>query len=184
MEAGSVSQDEGLNRWLERLAEGDPSALEGLYDDAGPQLYRYALGMLRRPEAAEDAVQEVFVSLARARGKLGKVRSARAYLFAALRHAIWKRLRREAAGLSSVEPAAIFERPQPPGLPEGAASDIESALVQLPAEQREAIMLKVYQDMTFAEIAAVTGVSLNTAASRYRYALDKLRTLLPEDLLQ
>ena len=45
-------------------------------------------------------------------------------------------------------------------------------------------MLKVYQEMTFAEIAAVTGVSLNTAASRYRYALDKLRALLPEDLLQ
>ncbi len=184
MEETSGSQDEGLNRWLERLAEGEPSALEGVYDEVGPQLYRYALGMLGRTEAAEDAVQDLFVSLACARGRLGKVRSARAYLFAMLRHAVWKRLRREAEGHSSAASATIFERPQPPGLPEGAASDVESALAQLPAEQREAIVLKLYQDMTFAEIAAMTGVSLNTAASRYRYALDKLRALLPEDLLQ
>ena len=45
-------------------------------------------------------------------------------------------------------------------------------------------MLKVYQNMTFPEIADVTGVSANTASSRYRYALERLRALLPSDLLQ
>jgi RNA polymerase sigma-70 factor (ECF subfamily) len=140
--------------------------------------------MLGRPEAAEDGLQELFLNLARSRGKLGHVRSIRAYLFAMLRHAIWRRFRRNGSGESTVDPATVFQRPGPRGLPEGAASDIESALAKLPAEQREVIVLKVYQDMTFPEIAEVTGASANTATSRYRYALDRLRTLLPPDLLQ
>jgi RNA polymerase sigma-70 factor (ECF subfamily) len=184
MEVIGADQDDGASPLLERLAEGDPSALEMLYDKFAPQLYGYALGMLGRPEAAEDGLQELFLNLARSRGKLGHVRSVRAYLFVMLRNAIWRRLRRNAAGEFSVDPAAIFQRPGPPGLPEGAAADIESALARLPAEQKEVILLKVYQDMTFPEIADVTGVSANTATSRYRYALDKLRALLPPDLLQ
>ena len=184
MEVIGPDQDDGASRWLERLAAGDPSALEMLYDEFGPQLYGYALGMLGRPEAAEDGLQEVFLNLARSRGKLGHVRSIRAYLFVMLRNAIWRRLGRSASGESALDPAAIFQRPEPRGLPAGAASDIESALAKLPAEQREVIVLKVYQDMTFPEIAEVTGVSANTATSRYRYALDKLRALLAPDLLQ
>ena len=55
---------------------------------------------------------------------------------------------------------------------------IEQALRSLPAEQREVIHLKVYEDMTFQQIAQTLGLSINTAASRYRYALEKLRRLL------
>ena len=182
---GADQEDgDGASPWLERLAEGDPSALERLYDEFGPQLYGYALAMLGRPEAAEDGLQELFLNLARSRGKLGRVRSVRAYLYVMLRNAIWRRLRRNGPRESGVDPAAIFQRPEPLALPEGAAADIESALAKLPAEQKEVIVLKVYQNMTFPEIAEVTGVSANTAASRYRYALDRLRALLPPDLLQ
>ena len=184
MEVIEGDQTGGPSRWLARLAEGDPSALDGLYDEFGPALYRYALGMLGRTEAAEDALQELFLTLARSRGKLGHVQSARAYLFAMLRHGIWRRLQRDAARERALDPATIFEHPQPPGLPDGAAADIAAALAQLPPDQREVIVLKIYQNMTFAEIAEVTEVSLNTAASRYRYALERLRSLLPPDLLQ
>ena len=52
---------------------------------------------------------------------------------------------------------------------------------QLPAEQREVVHLKVWEGMTFQEIADLTGESLNTAASRYRYAIEKLRTILAEE---
>ena len=148
MEVTCADQDDGASLWLERIAEGDPSALEMLYDKFAAQLYGYALGMLGRPEAAEDGLQEVFLNLARSPRKLGHVRSVRAYLFAMLRNAIWRRLRRNALGESTVDPAAIFQRPEPRGLPEGAAADIESALAKLPVEQREVIVLKVYQDMT------------------------------------
>jgi RNA polymerase sigma-70 factor (ECF subfamily) len=51
----------------------------------------------------------------------------------------------------------------------------------LPVDQREVVVLKVYQNMTFKEIARVTGASQNTAASRYRYALAKLKEILEEE---
>jgi RNA polymerase sigma-70 factor (ECF subfamily) len=52
---------------------------------------------------------------------------------------------------------------------------------ELPPEQREVIVLKFFHGMTFSEIGRVAGISPNTAASRYRYALDKLRLLLEEE---
>ena len=55
---------------------------------------------------------------------------------------------------------------------------LESALAELPPEQREAVHLKAWGGFTFEEIASALGISPNTAASRYRYGLDKLRTRL------
>jgi RNA polymerase sigma-70 factor (ECF subfamily) len=73
---------------------------------------------------------------------------------------------REASG-AFAEPAAE--------LPDDA---LAAAVAALPDAQREVVALKIDAGLTFAEIAAVTGTSLNTAASRYRYALEKLRTAL------
>jgi RNA polymerase sigma-70 factor (ECF subfamily) len=55
---------------------------------------------------------------------------------------------------------------------------IDEALRKLPADQREVVHLKVFVGLTFQEIADVAGESINTIASRYRYAMDKLRTSL------
>jgi DNA-directed RNA polymerase specialized sigma24 family protein len=57
---------------------------------------------------------------------------------------------------------------------------VENALAALPARQREVVVLKVYEGRTFGEIARLLNISPNTAASRYRYALEKLRPLLEE----
>jgi DNA-directed RNA polymerase specialized sigma24 family protein len=54
------------------------------------------------------------------------------------------------------------------------------ALESLPPDQREVIALKIEGELTFAQIAAVLGISPNTAASRYRYALERLRGKLPD----
>jgi RNA polymerase sigma-70 factor (ECF subfamily) len=58
---------------------------------------------------------------------------------------------------------------------------VNAAMQELPPEQREVIVLKFFHGMTFSEIGRVAGISPNTAASRYRYALDKLRLLLEEE---
>lgn len=58
--------------------------------------------------------------------------------------------------------------------------NIEQAFRELPIEQREVVHLKIYDQMTFNQIAEATGLSINTVASRYRYALEKLQRLLPE----
>jgi RNA polymerase sigma-70 factor (ECF subfamily) len=63
-------------------------------------------------------------------------------------------------------------------LPWDQASRLERAVQALPPEQQELIALKIDGALTFAEIAAVLGISPNTAASRYRYALEKLRASL------
>jgi RNA polymerase sigma-70 factor (ECF subfamily) len=59
-----------------------------------------------------------------------------------------------------------------------AALSLQAALIELPDEQREVVMMRIWSGMTLEEIAAATQVSLNTAASRYRYALEKLRQKL------
>jgi RNA polymerase sigma-70 factor, ECF subfamily len=161
------------------LAGGRADAFAALYDEFGPALFRTARRLLGSPEEAEDAVQDVFVALVRARRDLAGVGNLRAYLFAALRRACADRAGRRARGrampIGSVpEPAAA----EPPEAERSAR--LERARLALPPEQREVIALKIDGGLTFAEVAAVLGISPNTAASRYRYALERLRTALGE----
>jgi RNA polymerase sigma-70 factor (ECF subfamily) len=65
-----------------------------------------------------------------------------------------------------------------PGIDPTEVERVEKALLTLPMEQREVVVLKMFEGLTFREIGAALGVSLNTVASRHRYALDKLRELL------
>jgi RNA polymerase sigma-70 factor (ECF subfamily) len=65
--------------------------------------------------------------------------------------------------------------------PSGAIEDsltLQAALLQLPREQREVIVMHVWGQMSFEDVSLVIGVSPNTAASRYRYGLSRLRTLM------
>src|SRR5262245_6900408 len=162
------------------LSQGREDAFAALYDQFAPALFRTARLLLGSPEEAEDAVQDVFVSLVRAGRGLAEVKDLRAYLFAALRHAAARRvsyrMRQRAVPIDGVqEPAAVSECP---GCER--AVRLERAIRALPPEQRELLALKIDGGLTFAEVAAVLGISPNTAASRYRYALDKLRASLQE----
>ena len=58
--------------------------------------------------------------------------------------------------------------------------EMQTALARLPQTQREIVVMKVYRDKTFREIAETLKLSLNTVASRYRYGMEKLRALLKE----
>lgn len=164
------------------LARGDPQAFETLYDPEGSRLYRAALAMLDRPEDAEDAVQEVFTALVRGREKLAEVRDLTAYLFAALRHAAGRRASRRAqepvGGDAAAREAVAPEAPLDDG---PLAERLRRAIRALPAAQREVVAMKIDGQLTFAQIAEALDVSINTAASRYRYALEKLRAMLSSE---
>ena len=163
------------------LAAGDPEAFATLYDRLAPRLVNTARTMTGSIADAEDVVHDLFVELARGRGRLATVADLDAYVFTMLRHAVGKRRRRSATDRRAVDRIATerhaagrdFVPPDP-----GSDDDLAAAVASLPGEQREVIALKIDGGLTFAEIAAVTGTSPNTAASRYRYALEKLRTLL------
>ncbi len=164
------------------LAAGDPHAFEVLYDRFGVRLYRAALGMLGRAEDAEDAVQDVFTAVVRSRASLAGVEDLTPYLYVALRRAVGRvarRQRRQPA--SSTEAAASAVDPSENRGTAGCRDErLDRALGALPVKQREVVVMKIDGELTFAQIGQVLNVSPNTAASRYRYALGKLKTLLQE----
>lgn len=150
---------------------GVPDAdIERLYEELGAVLLAYARSIVQDVAEAEDALQHVFLKMITSGNALPN--EPRPYLFRAVRNTCLNRQRSEAR-----ERAWRCEPPMfaaPPAL-EGLASDIEAALRELPEEQREVVVLRVWGEMTLAETAQVLSVPLNTVASRYRYAVAKLR---------
>ena len=164
---------------LRGLAAGDERAFATLYDQFGARLYRTAFGILGRREDAEDAVQEVFTALVRSRKTLAGVNDLTAYMFSALRRAAVRCAERRKREPPSSEAVKDIEAKTDPKQSDHTVADrLDQALHELPEEQREVISLKIDGQLTFAQIAQVLGISPNTAASRYRYALEKLREIL------
>jgi RNA polymerase sigma-70 factor, ECF subfamily len=152
--------------------------LADLYDRFAGSLFRHAAMILADRAAAADAVHNVFLKLAKA-GSGGDIQTL-AYLRRAVRNECYSVIRTRRRDIIVAVDAQLLELVE--GLDHRPAERIaiEQALGQLPPEQREVIHLKVWEGMTFQEIADVTGEGLNTAASRYRYALEKLRAILTE----
>lgn len=143
------------------------------YDRYADSLFRYAVIVLADADEAGDVVHHVFLGLLRQRR--ANVDELAHYLRRATRNECFTRLRRRARETTSEKP--LLEVAVPAADPDLKLS-IERALRLLPPEQREVIHLKVFEGMTFQEIADVTDESINTIASRYRYAIDKLRVAL------
>ena len=163
---------------LRDRTETDEATLEGLYDRYAQALYRYALALVGSADDAEDAVQEVFVRIARKR--LMKVDNIKAYLYTATRNSAYsalrsRRRRNEIADEALSDLAAGTELPIE-------TIALQESFSQLPIEQREVLTLKIYGELTFEEIARTVGICINTAASRYRYAIDRLKRALEEDV--
>ena len=131
-------------------------------------LYGRALGLNR--EEAEDVTQETFVALLQMREAPANpwFYCLRSFRNKALNHhrSLWRRFRREFVSQS------WFETSSPPDPREQTAM---RCLEKLPPEQREVIVLKIWQGNTFEEIATLLDESPNTVAARYRYGLGKLR---------
>ncbi|HOW69413.1 MAG TPA: sigma-70 family RNA polymerase sigma factor [Phycisphaerae bacterium] len=155
-------------------------ALADLYDRCAGELYRYALMILADPAGAEDAVHQAFYKLLRSGQNTPELREDQAYLRVAVRNECYSMLRR-----GQRRTADSLSRLLEPHSGQQEDADereaIESALRVLPADQREVVHLKVFEGLTFREISGRIGVPLNTAASRYRYALERLRGLLNRD---
>jgi RNA polymerase sigma-70 factor (ECF subfamily) len=165
------------------LSAGDERAIALIYEQFGGRLLRTALAMLGRQEDAEDAVQEVFVALVRSRHRLSEVGDMTAYLFAALRHATGRcaaRRQKDARLTDCLKKSLPSESDIDPIARREFHQGLQVALEQLPPEQREVVSFRLAGELTFAEIAQTLEVSTQTAVSRYRYALEKLRLLLKE----
>lgn len=159
--------------------------LKELYESHGEKLYRYLVFRLGSAEDAEDVLQEAFCRFARYDLRWRLVRNPRAFVFRVARNEANRLLRRKLgrregdamimAGASNGFEAA-FVLPDEPDL-----ALLLRRAAELPHEQKEVVFLKVFDGLTFKEIGSVCGVSANTAASRYRYGLAKLREALGGD---
>ncbi len=157
--------------------------LARIYDEHAAALYAFLLSFTGREADARDLLQEVFVRLAARPAAFAHARNERAFLLqTCYRLGIdWTRRRevrvRHEDDFAAGDGSALFAAAPDPdtGTFRTALGD---ALLTLPAEQRAVVSLKLWQGLTFQEIADALGVTLHTAASRYRYALDKLRERL------
>jgi RNA polymerase sigma-70 factor, ECF subfamily len=165
---------------VELLAAGDPAAYAALYARLARRLLRVAAAMLGDGPDAEDAVHDVFVALARGRELLRHVEDLDAYVFASLRHAIAARTDRRRLERRHWERLAPIAAPASQKPESADPGELSAALAALPAEQREIVVMKIDGGLTFAQIAQMLAISPNTAASRYRYALEKLRRFLED----
>ncbi len=155
--------------------------LAQLYDEHAQPLFGFLLQLTRNEGDTRDLLQEVFVKLARRPNLLDGVGNPRAYLFRLAHNAALDLFRRRGADGRRTESLAVgADAFAPADDPDGQAfqAELNSALAELPAEQRAVVHLKLWAGMTFDEIATTLDLSANTAASRYRYGLDKLRLRL------
>jgi RNA polymerase sigma-70 factor (ECF subfamily) len=148
------------------------------FSELGPGLLLFARNWVQSAADAEDIVQEAFVRFWRR----NQSPADRGLLYAMVRSIALdlirkdtRRARREAAVVSEseklVEPEFHIE--------DESQQTLATALDRLPNDQREVLVMKIWNDLTFAEIGAALGVSQNTAASRYRYGLATLKKTLP-----
>ena len=161
------------------LAQNDPAAVELMWDRYASDLFAYLLVVLCSRHDAEDVLQTVFVRIVQKRQRLAKARRLDAYIFRIARNEAsgFIRRRKRNRTIRAVDESWLIVPETNKDL-NNLAEELQAALARLPQQQREVIVMKIYRQKTFIEISRLLGLSHNTVASRYRYGMEKLRTLL------
>lgn len=168
-------------RLIHRCRHGDRDALCRLYEKYRDLLFKVAVALLRDTAAAEDVVQDVFVHFAENIGRFRLTGSLKAYLSVCVAN------RSKNILVSCRNKGLSVEQPDRPSDDPGPQQQVicseellllAQAMEQLPFDQRQIIALRHYSQLRFGTIARSLDLSPNTAKSRYRYGMDKLRQLL------
>jgi RNA polymerase sigma-70 factor, ECF subfamily len=159
-----------------------PSDLERLYDAHAQAIFAFVLNLTRSEADTRDVLQEVFVKLASRPELLRDVRDERGFLLRLGHNLALDVMRRRGARERRYEQFAADSNTVFGTSPEADEQSFREALSEaldiLPMEQRAVAHLKLWEGLTFEAIAQTLDISPNTAASRYRYAIDKLRERL------
>jgi len=169
-----------------RFKRGSSDALCRIYKKYKDNLLRLASALLNDTSAAEDIVHDFFVSFAQSSEKLKLNGNLKSYLATCVanrvRNANKTRQRQETASLNEAESAVSnSKRPEQWIIYSEQLRQLNNALAQLPEQQREVIILHLQGEMKFKAIAELQDVSINTIQSRYRYGLDKLRSIFESE---
>ncbi|MHC4266435.1 MAG: RNA polymerase sigma factor [Planctomycetota bacterium] len=170
-----------------RFKRGSSEALRRIYEKYRLYLLKISAALLNDVTSAEDVVHDVFFRFAQSAQTLKVKGSLKAYLRTCVINDVRNKLRanqvRSHVELSEAGPITLEQE----GLDKWAILKEESirisnALVQVPFEQREVVVLHLHGDMKFRQIARLQAVSIKTIQSRYRYGLDKLRSILNSEV--
>jgi len=169
-------------RLIWELKHGDKEALRQIYMKYKDNLLTIAASLLHDTYTAQDVLHDVFVSFAASVGRLELRVSLRNYLMASVVNRVHDRYRKKKHHMVELEKAGqIGSHSDGPVQSAIFAEELQllaDALFQLPLEQRETIILHLNGGMKFKEIADVQRIKLSTVQGRYRYGLEKLRTIL------
>jgi RNA polymerase sigma-70 factor (ECF subfamily) len=162
---------------------GSSDALCRIYEKYKKDLLRLAAILSNNASDAEDIVHDVFVSFAQSAETLKLSGNLKSFLLTCVanraRNKNRANQRRQTVGLDEAE--SIASKSMTPGQWLIQSEELRrwsSIIVQLPYEQREAVILHLRAGMKFRQIAQSQGVSINTVKGRYRYGLDRLRSIL------
>jgi RNA polymerase sigma-70 factor (ECF subfamily) len=165
--------------YTDRLAATGVEALGALFDLTAQRLVRFAAAQTRHQQDAEDAVQGALTRLARQPQRLKGLARPWAYLLRMVRNEVLSNVRRQqysrpAGSLDDLVTLCAVDEVER----EESHRAVWAALRTLPPEQAEVVVLKIWEEMTFAQIGEVLDLSPHTAASRYHYAMTKLTARL------
>jgi RNA polymerase sigma-70 factor (ECF subfamily) len=168
-----------------RYKDGDANAFETLYRRHNDSLYRYLLRRCLDREAAEDIFQEVWGKIIKARGSYRRTAKFTTFLYRVAHNCFIDHVRknRHRSAKSDSDPELCAD---PSDLPDLVAEKslvrrrLDMALMALPDEQRDVFLLHEESGLSLDTIARVTGVNRETAKSRLRYAMNKLKAALSE----
>lgn len=177
----SPSQHTDTTLWSE-LKHGNRSAFARIYDTYADALYNFGNKLYHNPQVVEDAIHDLFVDLWRYREKLAVVSSVRVYLYVSLRRRIIQSSKASNVFLYDLEwdKLNLASLPEEARLVEKEVTDLQLERLQrylnnLSPRQYEAIVLRFYDDMTYAEIAAIMEVNEQSVRNLVQRGLEHLR---------
>ena len=172
-----------------KLRRGSKEAMRAIYEKYRDDLLRIAAGLLKERSEAEDAVHDVFAEFVIASRNFTLTGSLRGYLTTCVanraRNINRTKFRRRTVDIDEVEPTvSSAKRPDEWIIYDEQFAQVCNAMAKLPYEQRETVVLHIQGAMKFKEIAKLQDTSVRTAISRYRYGLDKLRSILNGEVIK
>lgn len=170
-----------------RLRRGDADAMCRVYQKYKDYLLTLAKALLGQQAEAQDVVHDIFVSFACSARQFQLTASLKGYLATCVgnraRDKIRARTRQAAANPRLAEPiVGQANSPEQFAIEQEELTRLRHAMTQIPYEQREVVILHIKGQMKFREIARLQGVSTGTSCARYRYGLDKPRSLLNSEV--
>lgn len=169
-------------------ARGDLAAFEALYAHHRGMLYRFLLRSVRDPHRTDELFQETWSRVIGARASYQPQAKFSTWLLQIAHNLMIDNARRQRPMADGDEAEAALANVATPEQeqPDHALSEFERrrslqrAIERLPDDQRTAVLLRLEQELSLEEIAVVTGVGRETVKSRLRYAMNRLREVLPE----